>query len=119
MKDSHPPPPEYDVAVLGGGPAGSTVATFLARAGRKVIVLEKEKFPRFHIGESLLPYNMPLLEEMGVSEAIGSAGFMPKYGARFMLADGEKGVSFRFGEGAFTEIPTALQVERSRFDEIL
>lgn len=109
----------FDVAIIGGGPAGSTAAILLARQGRRVVVLEKERFPRFHIGESLLPYNLPLFDELGIREQVESAGFMRKYGARFCLADGSRSSSVRFGDGRFTEIPMAYQVERSAFDEIL
>ncbi|HWQ93454.1 MAG TPA: FAD-dependent oxidoreductase, partial [Clostridia bacterium] len=60
----------FDAIVIGGGPGGSTTATYLARAGKKVLLLEKEHFPRFHIGESLLPYNRRLFDEMGVLPAL-------------------------------------------------
>jgi len=64
------PGADCEVVVVGGGPAGSTAGNLLARAGRKVVVLERERFPRFHIGESLLPVNVPLLERLGVREEI-------------------------------------------------
>src|SRR5947208_7708747 len=67
----------YDVAIIGGGPAGSTSATLLARAGRRVIVLEREKFPRFHIGESLLPFSMQTFDRLGVREKLDRT-FLPK-----------------------------------------
>jgi FADH2-dependent halogenase len=66
---------KYDAIIIGGGPGGSTAATFLARAGRKVLVLEKEHFPRFHIGESLLPYNNSIFEEMGILETLQARDF--------------------------------------------
>ena len=74
----------FDVLVVGGGPAGSTVATLLARRGERVLLLEKERHPRFHIGESLLPMNLPLFEQLGVSDEIARIGIM-KYGASSSL----------------------------------
>src|SRR6266404_6824823 len=60
----------YDVAIIGGGPAGSTADALLARAGRRVIVLERDKFPRFHIGESLLPFSTQTFDRLGVREKL-------------------------------------------------
>lgn len=91
----------------------------LSRSGFDVHVFEKECFPRFHIGESLLPYNTPLLEELGVLGKIENAGFVVKHGAQFHIGDDSRRTRFRFRDGSFTGYPTAFQVERSRFDSIL
>lgn len=109
---------ETDYLVIGGGPAGSAAATVLAGAGREVLVLEKEHFPRFHIGESLLTYAMPILERLGVLDEVSRAGFVVKTGAEFCKADGNfSRVDFTAqGEG---RVQQAFQVERSAFDEIL
>lgn len=108
-----------DVIVIGGGPAGSCAATILGRAGRSVRVLERERFPRFHVGESLLPYNAGIFDELGLTPKLRAAGFPIKKGAQFHLGNGSKGTAFVFGAGRFTRFPEAFQVERSRFDEIL
>ena len=70
-----------DVVVIGGGPGGSTAATMLARKGVQVLLLERDHFPRDHIGESLLPASIPILEELGVLPAVQEFGFLPKWGA--------------------------------------
>ena len=109
----------WDVIIIGGGPAGSTAATTLAQAGRRVLVLEKARFPRFHIGESLLPYNRKIFDELGVWEKISNVGFTRKRAAQFIMGNDSLANRLEFSKGAFTEYPEALQVERAKFDEIL
>ncbi|HEY2047216.1 MAG TPA: FAD-dependent oxidoreductase [Candidatus Udaeobacter sp.] len=72
----------YDVAIIGGGPAGSTAAALLAPAGRRVVVFEREKFPRFHIGESLLPFSMKAFTRLGLHEKFLSAAFLKNMAAK-------------------------------------
>jgi flavin-dependent dehydrogenase len=106
-----------DVLVIGGGPAGSTISTLLSRKGWKVTLMEKDHHPRFHIGESLLPLNMPILERLGVGKEIERIGML-KPGAEFVYGDGEP-VQFFFRESVHPDNPTAYQVKRSEFDEVL
>jgi flavin-dependent dehydrogenase len=108
----------YDVAIIGGGPAGSTTATLLAKTGRRVIVFEREKFPRFHIGESLLPFSMQTFDRLGVRAKL-DATFMPKYGGEITAACGTKGVKFYFKDGFRSQRDRAYQVTRSEFDKLL
>ena len=75
----------FDVIVIGGGPGGSSVSSYLAKAGKKVLLLEKEVFPRFHIGESLLPYSMPVFDRLGIREELDRTA-QPKHGAELITA---------------------------------
>src|SRR3977135_159395 len=85
----------YDVAIIGGGPAGSTAATLPGGAGRRGIVLGREKFPRFHIGESLLPFSTKTFDRLGVREKLDRT-FLPKFGGEIVAACGSKGGKFSF-----------------------
>ena len=89
----------YDVAIIGGGPAGSTAAALLARAGRRVVLFEREKFPRFHIGESLLPFSMKAFTRLGLHQKFLNAGFLKKYGGEIMGACSDSGTKFYFKDG--------------------
>jgi len=107
-----------DVLVIGGGPGGSSAAILLAQKGYRVVLLEKARHPRFHIGESLLPANLPIMERLGVARQIHAIG-MEKWGAEFVSpADGRR-QEFRFEQGWDKSLPLAYQVRRSAFDEIL
>src|SRR5438046_10717837 len=108
----------YDVAIIGGGPAGSTAATLLARAGRRVLVLERDKFPRFHIGESLLPFSMQTFDRLGVREKLDRT-FLPKFGGEIVAACGTKGVKFSFKDGFRSRRDRSYQVTRSEFAKLL
>ncbi len=107
-----------DVLVIGGGPAGSTAAALLAQRGHQVTVLEKAHHPRFHIGESLLPANLPLLEKLGVLAEVEAIG-MEKWGAEFVSPWHEHRQTFEFADAWDKRMPLAYQVRRSEFDEIL
>ena len=109
---------ECDVVVIGGGPAGSTTSTVLAGRGHRVVLLEKEIHPRFHIGESLLPANLPLFEKLGVADEIRAIG-MEKWGATFVSPWHERTSGFEFGDAIDPSMPMAYQVRRSEFDETL
>src|SRR6478672_4547933 len=109
----------YDVAIIGGGPGGSTAAALLARAGRRVIVLERDKFPRFHIGESLLPFSMRAFSRLGLHEKFARAGFMEKFGGEMYGACGGDGVKFYFEDGFRSQTDRSYQVTRADFDKLL
>ncbi len=112
------PSTTYDVAIIGGGPAGSSAAVLLAQKGRKVVVLEKEKFPRFHIGESLLPYSMDVLDRLGLRDRLNKET-MAKYGGEIATACGARAVKFYFKNGFKLKHHQAYQVERAVFDKMI
>jgi flavin-dependent dehydrogenase len=109
----------YDAIVIGGGPAGSTAAAVLAAKGRRVMVLEKEKFPRYHIGESLLPYGYFTLERIGVLDRMKASHFTKKYSVQFVGASGRASVPFYFFQQLEHEASMTWQVLRSEFDQLL
>ena len=104
--------------VIGGGPGGSTAATMLARQGARVLLLERERFPRDHVGESLLPASVPVLEELGVLPAVQQAGFLPKWGATMVWGKDKTPWSWYFKE-TNQQYPHSYQVWRPQFDLIL
>ena len=109
----------YDVAIIGGGPAGSVAGAALARSGHRVTILEKEKFPRFRVGESLLPASSETFHRIGVTEKLDRAGFLVKHGGEISSACGTaRGVYF-FRNGLNPRWKTSYQVDRSKFDQVL
>lgn len=109
---------QSDVLVVGGGPAGSTAAALLARKGLKVTLVERDRHPRFHIGESLLPMNMPIIERLGLSEALQAIG-VKKLGADFPADNADGYNVFRFARSLNPTWPHAYQVKREEFDLML
>ena len=113
-------PPDFDAVIIGGGPAGSVAGAYLVRAGLRVLIVEKERFPRFHIGESLMPVVNSVLREIGAWDKVERAGFVPKYGAEFHV--GNRSAPPRhveFARGMVPGLDYTYQVERSRFDQLL
>jgi len=109
---------QCDVLVIGGGPAGTTVAPLLAEKGYKVVILEKAHHPRFHIGESLLPANLSLFERLGVADEMRAIG-MEKRGAEFVSPCHDASQVFHFAEAWDKSMPYAYQVRRAEFDTVL
>lgn len=112
------PVSECDVLIIGGGPAGSTAAALLAERGYRVTLCERARHPRFHIGESLLPANLQLLEKLGVADEVKAIG-MEKWGAQFVSPWHAHQQSFVFSDAMDKTMPMAYQVRRADFDHIL
>src|SRR6266850_2273779 len=108
----------HEVAIIGGGPGGSTVANILSAAGHDVVLFERELFPRFHIGESLLPHNMRIFRRLGI-ESVLAERFIEKWGIEFRSSDGALSRLFHFDEALDPIYPMCFQVLRSEFDRVL
>jgi flavin-dependent dehydrogenase len=110
---------QYDAIIIGGGPGGTTAGTALARAGKKVLIVERERFPRFHVGESLIPYGNDIFSAIGVWEKMRRANFMPKLGAEFVLGNSKATTSILFARYLAKRYAHTFQVERAVFDELM
>jgi flavin-dependent dehydrogenase len=110
---------QYDVAVIGGGPAGAALATFLARKGWNCAIFEKARFPRYHIGESLIPDTYGVLDRLGLLPKLRDSNYPVKHSVRFVPNDGKEVVPFYFSETIAGERARTWQVERSSFDQMM
>ena len=109
----------YDVAVIGGGPGGAALATFLARAGHRCVIFEQSKFPRYHIGESLIPHTHGIFDRLGLLPQLRASAFPVKHSVRFVSHGGKESVPFYFSETIPGERARTWQVERSQFDTMM
>ena len=111
---------DYDVLIIGGGPAGSSSAAILAEHGHRVLILEREKFPRYHIGESMIPFTYGPMERLGLIPLMKHSPFVKKYSVVFVSANGRASQPFYFFNRYDKEsVAQTWQILRSEFDEIL
>ena len=111
---------DCDVLIIGAGPAGSTSAALLAEKGHRVIVLEREKFPRYHVGESLLPFTFEPLHRLGLVDRMKKSAFVKKYSVQFVSPSGKASQPFYFFNRYDRDtVAQTWQVLRSEFDQLL
>ena len=109
----------YDVAVIGGGPGGAALATLLAKRGHRCVILEQASFPRYHIGESLVPHTYGVFKRLGLLEKLKQSSFPVKHSVRFVSPNGKESTLFYFSETIPDEGAQTWQVERSEFDQMM
>jgi flavin-dependent dehydrogenase len=109
----------YDVAVIGGGPGGAALATLLAKKGRSCFIAEAATFPRYHIGESLVPHTYGILDRLGLLPKLKESAFPEKHSVRFVAADGKEATPFYFSETISGDGARTWQVERGEFDRLM
>ncbi len=110
---------DFDAIVIGGGPTGATTGLCLARAGRSVLIIEKASFPRFHIGESLVPQNMEILRDLGLLEELSKLPQVEKTGAEFTMGNGQDTTRIRFTDSLLPGVEPTFNIERAAFDDCL
>src|SRR3954471_1582783 len=113
------PHTDYDVIVIGGGPAGATAATLLATHGVRVAVFARARFPRFHIGESLIPETYWVLDRLGMLPNMRASRFVKKHSVQFVNASGRLSAPFYFADNKPHECSQTWQVVRSEFDQMM
>src|SRR6478609_8744105 len=110
----------YDALIIGGGPAGAAAGAILAEHGHDVLILEREKFPRYHIGESLLPFTFHPLQRLGLIEKMRQSAFIKKYSVQFVSPSGRASEPFYFFDRYDrNSVAQTWQVLRSEFDQML
>jgi flavin-dependent dehydrogenase len=119
MSSARPLLPTCDVAVIGGGPAGATAATLVAQQGHRVQLFERETFPRYHVGESLIPETYWTFQRLGVLEKLRATAFTRKVSVQFVSAEGRESAPFDFESHKAHECSRTWQVVRSEFDRLL
>src|SRR5437588_11416758 len=112
-------PTSADVVVIGGGPAGSTVSTLLAQHGRRVLLFERDRFPRFHIGESLIPETYWVFQRLKMLDKMRASPCVKKYSVQFINAEGKLSAPFYFHDNKQHECSQTLQVIRSESDQLM
>lgn len=118
MKNNRTHRSSYDVAVIGGGPGGAAAATFLQRQGHGCLILENSEFPRYHVGESLIPHTYGILDRLGLLPEMKRSHFPEKHSVRFVSPSGRESDPFYFSETIEGDGARTWQVERSEFDRL-